>query len=127
MHQIASQPKYLRKHLLSAALFQQIWNDRISKSCQFPENLKLPDITPVFKEDDKNLVKNYRPVNVLPTLPKVFEKIIEKQVVNPVNIFPHVCSHKTGSIPYMLFCDYQKNGKRPLITKVLRGSIDGYS
>ena len=29
---------------------QQIWNDEILKKCQFPENLKLPNITPVFKK-----------------------------------------------------------------------------
>ena len=57
-------------------VLQQIWNDEILKKCQFPENLKLADITPVFKKEDKNLAKNYRPVSVLPTLSKVFEKIM---------------------------------------------------
>lgn len=36
---------------------QQIWNDEILKNCQFPENLKLVDITPVLKKDEKNLSK----------------------------------------------------------------------
>ena len=62
-------------------------DDKTLKSCQFPENLKLADITPVFKGDNKKLVKNYRPVNVLPTFSEVFEKIIEKQIVNHVNTF----------------------------------------
>ena len=47
------------------------------KKCRFPENLKLSKITAVFKKEDKNLAKNYRPVNVLPTLSKVFEKIMQ--------------------------------------------------
>ena len=29
-------------------VLQQIWNNEILKKCQFPENLKLADITPVF-------------------------------------------------------------------------------
>ena len=39
------------------------------------------------KYEDKNLAKNYRPTSVLPTLSKVFEKIIQKQVINHVNTF----------------------------------------
>ena len=29
-------------------VLQQIWNNEILKKCQFPENLKLADITPIF-------------------------------------------------------------------------------
>ena len=46
-------------------------DDEIFKNCQIPENLKLVDITPVFKKDDTNLAKNYRLVSVLLTLSKV--------------------------------------------------------
>ena len=54
----------------------QIWIYEILKTCQFPENHKLVDFTPVFKNDDINLLKSYRPVSVMPTLSKVFEKIM---------------------------------------------------
>ena len=63
---------------ICSPVLQQIWNDEILKKCQFPDNLKLADMTPVFKKEDKNLAKNYRPVSVLPTLSKVFEKIMQK-------------------------------------------------
>ena len=46
----------------------------------------MANITPVFKKDDKNLSKNYRPVSVLPILPKDFEKIMQKHVMNHVNM-----------------------------------------
>ena len=61
---------------ICSPLFQQIWNDKILKKCQFLENLKLADTIPVFKKEDKNLAKIYGPVSVLPTLSKVFEKIV---------------------------------------------------
>ena len=86
-------------------MLQQIWNDEILKKCQFPENLKLADITPVFKKEDKNLAKNYRPVSVLPTLSKGFEKIMQKQVINHVNTFlsPYLRGYRKGfSIQYAL-------------------------
>ena len=69
------------------------------KKCQFPENLKLADVTPVFKKEDKNLVKNYRPVSVLPTLPKVFGKVMQNQVINHVNTFlsPYLCGYRKVS------------------------------
>ena len=80
-------------------MLQLIWNDEILKNCQFPENLKLADITPAFKKEDKNLAKNYRPVSVLPTLSRVFEKIMQKQIINHVNIFLslHLCGYRKGS------------------------------
>ena len=46
-------------------VLHQVWNDEILQNCQFPENLKLPDIT---------LSKTYRHVSVLPTLSKFFAK-----------------------------------------------------
>ena len=33
---------------ICSPVLQQIWNNEILKNCQFPENLKLADITPVF-------------------------------------------------------------------------------
>ena len=73
-----------------------MWNDETLKKCQFPENCKLADITPVFKKEGKNLGGNYRPVSVLPTLPKVFEKIMQRQVINHGNTFlsPYLCLYR---------------------------------
>ena len=52
-----------------------------------PQNLKLADITPVYKKKDPTLVENYRPVSVLPTVSKVFERIIQKQFSSFINDF----------------------------------------
>ena len=43
-----------------------VWNNEIVQNHCFPDNLKLADITPIFKKVDATLAKNYRPVNVLP-------------------------------------------------------------
>ena len=42
----------------------------------FPDIWKRPNIIPVHKKNDKQLVKNYRPISLLPILGKIFEKII---------------------------------------------------
>ena len=40
----------------------------------FPSNLKYADITPIFKKLERVLKINYRPVSILPTLSKIYEK-----------------------------------------------------
>ena len=57
-----------------------------------PNELKLADITPIFKKEDSTQPKNYRPVKVLPCVPKVFERIIQKQLSEYIEKFYiHFC------------------------------------
>ena len=44
------------------------------KKEEFPDKLKMADITPVFKKGDKHDKSNYSPVSVLPIWSKVYEK-----------------------------------------------------
>ena len=41
----------------------QIINESLTNN-KFPDDLKLADVTPVFKSEDKTNVKNYRPISV---------------------------------------------------------------
>ena len=47
---------------------------------KFPETLKGADVTPIFKKGNDNEKKNYRPVSMLPTFSKVFEKLLFEQI-----------------------------------------------
>ena len=42
----------------------------------YPTIWKLANVTPVFKKGDKQLIKNYRPISLLPICGKILEKII---------------------------------------------------
>ena len=42
----------------------------------YPESWKRGNIVPVHKKESKNLVKNYRPISLLPICGKIFEKLI---------------------------------------------------
>ena len=42
--------------------------------------MKRAEVVPVFKKQDALLKKNYRPVSVLPTLSKLFEKQLATQL-----------------------------------------------
>ena len=44
------------------------------KSSGFPSSLKLVDVTPMHKKGRKDMKKIFRPVSILPTLSKIFEK-----------------------------------------------------
>ena len=43
---------------------------------------KLSNVTPIHKNGDKQLIKNYRPTSLLPIYGKLFEKIIFKHLYN---------------------------------------------
>ena len=49
---------------------------------KFPASFKKADVVPIHKKDLKTLVKNYRPISLLSTLSKIFEKIVFKYVYN---------------------------------------------
>ena len=57
--------------MISASVLYKLFNDSIERS-DFPQNLKLADITPVCKKNDFLDKTNYRPVNVLPLVSKMF-------------------------------------------------------
>ncbi|MFZ2538156.1 MAG: reverse transcriptase family protein, partial [Oscillospiraceae bacterium] len=42
----------------------------------FPNQLKIAKVVPVFKSGDSKLVSNYRPISILPTFSKIFEKVV---------------------------------------------------
>ena len=48
---------------------------------------KLANLTPIFKKDDKQSTKNYRPISLLPICGKMFEKIIFN------NLYPYLNSN----------------------------------
>ena len=52
------------------------------QDCIFPDKLKLADITLLYKKDDKTDKKNYIPISILPVVSKIFEHIMQTQIVS---------------------------------------------
>ena len=52
-----------------------IFNNCINQS-KFPNIWKISNIFPIHKKGDKQIINNYRPVSLLPTCEKIFERII---------------------------------------------------
>ena len=102
-----------------------VWNNEIVLNHCFPDNLKLADITPIFKKDDATLAKNYRPVSVLPCASKRFERIIQKQLMSYVDkhLSPYLCGYRRGfSAQYALVSLIEK-WKESLDKKGFAGAV----
>ena len=60
--------------------------------------LKCADISPAFKKGDKFDKENYRPVSLLPTASKVFERILFSQIENYLENYltKYLCGFRKG-------------------------------
>ena len=50
--------------------------NRCLETSTFPNDWKKGNVVPVFKKGDKQILKNYRPISLLPVCGKIFEKLI---------------------------------------------------
>ena len=75
----------------------QIINNAL-QDCFFPDKLKLADIGPLHKDQEKTNKKNYRPLSLLPAVSKIFERIMETQLGSFVNknLFKYMCGYRKG-------------------------------
>ena len=91
-------PKILKiSSEVSGDTLQKLFNNML-KTGNFPDNLKI-DITPVFQK--KNVLHKasvYRPVSVLPSTSKVFEKLMQKQISDYISNYlsPYLCEYRKG-------------------------------
>ena len=90
--------KLFKQHIdLYNHVLTNLFNDMI-ESCIFPDNLKKADITPVHKKRETTNMCNYRPVSVLPTLSKLFEKLLYQQIYSYINQYlsNKLCGYREG-------------------------------
>ena len=58
----------------------------------FPEKLKLAKVIPVFKSGDDQLFSNYRPISLLSSISKIFEYVIQEQLVDYLLVNNLLCN-----------------------------------
>ena len=47
----------------------------------FPKKLKIAKVIPIFKKEEKTLIKNYRPISILPVMSKIVEYVMHTQLM----------------------------------------------
>ena len=74
-----------------------IFNESIVSSV-FPSDMKLAEISPIFKKKDSLCKENYRSVNVLTSMSKIFERIMADQVMGYVEnlLSPYLSAYRKG-------------------------------
>ena len=80
-----------------AVLIQKIFNYNISR-CYFPKELKDGEVSSLFISLDACTKKNYRPITVLSSISKVYERILEGQIEPHFLSFlsPILCGFREG-------------------------------
>ena len=59
---------------------QKLFNDSVSNGT-FPPELKIGEITPVYKANDQTLKSNYHPRTILSAISKIYERLMFEQVM----------------------------------------------
>ena len=63
----------------------------------FPENLKIAKVSPIYKKDEEFLLKNYRPISVLPCFSKLLERI---SIIVSSNTFQRIVSFMKNNLVF---------------------------
>ena len=69
-----------------------------NSNMKFPDPLKLADISPIYKKDDATNKENYRPVSILPSVSKIFERNMFDQISHYIGKYlsPYLCGFRKG-------------------------------
>ena len=77
---------------------QIIFRNILSTSI-YPHTWKLANVTPIFKKGDKQLIKNYRPISLLPICGKFLEKLIFNKLYSYLQLNDLITPNQSGFRP----------------------------
>ena len=78
-------------------IITNIYNETIV-SANFPSNLKFADVCPAHKKNDYTDKTNYRPVSLLPSVSKVFERLMSGDINSYIekSLSHRLCGFRRG-------------------------------
>jgi hypothetical protein len=62
----------------------------------FPDRLKYAIILPIHRKGDKNLISNYRPISILTSINKIFEKVTYTRLLKHLNEKSRLSKYQFG-------------------------------
>ena len=110
---------------ICAPPLNDIWNKELITQKSFPNDLKLANLTPVFKKDDASLLKNYRQVSVLPVVSKIYERIMQKQILEYIekHLSPNLSGYRKGYSTQMALTSMLEKWKLFIDNKGFSGEV----
>jgi len=68
-------------------------------TCKMPSCWKIANVCPIFKKGDPSLASNYRPISLLNTTEKIFERILHKHIFNFLRANAFFAPTQSGFLP----------------------------
>ena len=62
----------------------------------FPDKMKIAKVCPILKSGPNNQFSNYRPISVLPSFSKIYEKFITKRLVSFIELHDIITPSQYG-------------------------------
>ena len=108
---------------ISSSYITTIYNNSITNSC-YP-SLKWADNTPVQKKDNRSLKSNYIPISILPSVSKIFERIIHDQILIFVEQYlsPYLCGFMKGNSTQYCLIIMLERWKKGLDNRKIAGTL----
>ena len=91
----------------------------------FPDTLKLTEISPLFKDTDSMNKKNYRPISILPSLSKIYERILHRQMSSFIEtyLYTYMCGYRKGYSTQFALVKLMEKWKKILDSKGYAGAV----
>ena len=90
------QPDIIRENAEELSIpLTHIFNCSLSQG-KLHDDLKIASITPIFKAGDQENPNNYRPISILTTFSKIFERITYNKIIKYINDHNIISSHQFG-------------------------------
>ena len=93
--------------------------------CAYPDDLKLADISSLYKKDDNMRKQNFRPISLLPAVSKFFECIMYDQLIDYIVtlISPLLGGFRKGYNTQHVLLNFLQKCKASVDNKELAGAI----
>ena len=123
--QEAIPPKILQENAdLFSSPLTAFFNKLVVEST-FPDELKLANISSLYKKDDRMRKQNYRPISLLQAISKIFDRIIYNQLIDYLSAFlsPLLGGFRKGCSTERVLLNFLQACKASLDKKELAGTI----
>ena len=106
---------------------QNLFNSNLSKGI-LPKELKAGDISSLFKKEDASTKENYRPITVLPSVSKVYERLVQDQMLPFVQNFLSslLCGFREGYGTQHALLRFEEACKQTIDNKGVAGAVLTY-